>query len=244
VRGKNKLVLIALVLAVAVLVSGCGTVASNSAEAPRVIQAYGEAELTAAPDLARISLVIETRSNSALDAVEENARLANAVREALLDYGLSEDDLTTGNYNLYSYKEWYEGLPFGEEAPITYNATNEIVVTTKQLETVGEIIDLSVKAGANNVNYVSFELEDPQDLLMEALGLASGQARQKADAIAGGTGDEISGLQTIREERTDFMPYRYSDMAAQEGLGMGAPTPINPGDVTIRAAVVAEFLIK
>lgn len=242
--GKNKLVFIALALAVAVLVSGCGTVVSNSAETPRVIQAYGEAELTAAPDLARISLVIETRSSSAVDAVEENARLANAVRDSLLAFGLTEADLKTGSYNLYSYREWYEGLPFGEEAPMIYNATNEIVVTTKQLESVGEIIDLGVKAGANNVYYINFELEDPQDLMMEALGLAAGQARQKADAIAGGTGDTISGLQTIREERTDFMPYRYSDMAAQEGLGMGAPTPISPGDVTIRAAVVAEFLVK
>jgi uncharacterized protein len=233
--GKSRLVIIALVIVVTVLVSGCGTVVSDSAEIPRVIQAYGEAELSAAPDLARISLVIETRSSSAVDAVEENARLANAVQETLLDFGLDETDLKTGSYNLYSYREWHEGLPFGEEGPLIYTATNEIVVTTKQLETVGEIIDLGVRAGANNVYYINFELEDPQDLLMEALGMAAGQARQKADAIAGGTGDKISGLQTIREERTDSMPYRYSDMAAQESLGMGAPTPINPGDVTVRA---------
>ncbi|OPL09066.1 MAG: hypothetical protein AVO34_13850 [Firmicutes bacterium ML8_F2] len=239
-------VIITLILSVTLLLSGCGGAQVNTtpAESARVIQTVGEAELKAPPDLATISLAIETRSNSASDAVEENAMLANAVHEALLKYGLSEDDIKTGSYSLYSYRDWYEERPMGGTEIITYQVTNEIIIKTGSLDAVGEIIDLAVKAGANNIKYVNFELKDPQDLLMQALGAATVQAQRKAEAIAESTGDTITGLQRIREERTDYLPFRHEDMILQEDLGMGMATPIIPDDVVVRATVIAEYLIK
>ncbi len=230
----------ALAMLIVIAVSGCGTqtnVVTN--EMVQVIQTYGEAEIKADPNLARIGITIETRGGEAETAVTENARLANAVVEALKKFGLAEEDIRTGSYNLYSYREWHEELPEKEQL-ITYQVNNEIVVTTTRLEEVGEIIDRAVKAGANNINYINFELENPLELQMQALKLATEQAANKAEAIADSAGKKISGLYRIREERTDYMPYIFKQEDAAD-MGMGAATPVMPDKVAVRAVVTAEF---
>jgi len=200
---KKMMVAIALLVLVVFVVSGCGTRVNPGANGePRLIQTYGEAEVKAEPDLARIGLAIETRSDSAEQAVEENARLANAVFEALKDFGLDEEEIKTGSYQLYSYREWLGDRPDGEGV-ITYQASNEVIVSTSRIEEVGEMIDLAVKAGANNINFINFELENPQELQLEALKAATEQAEKKAEAIADSAGEKISGLYRIREERTE-----------------------------------------
>ena len=239
--NKYKLVIIVtIVLIVLFVVSGCGTQVNTGANGePRLIQTYGEAEVAAEPDLVRIGLAIETRSSSAEQAVEENARLANAVLEALKGFGLTEDEIQTGTYQLYSYREWYDERPAGEGS-ITYQAVNEVIVHTNRVEEVGEMIDLAVRAGANNINFINFELENPQELQLQALQAATNQAEMKADAIAESAGEKISGLYRIREERTDYMPYMVRQEMAED-MAMEAPTPIAPGEVTVKAAVTAEF---
>ena len=239
--SRNRLLVLVSILMLAVFaVGGCGTqVNTGMAEEPKVIQTYGEAEVKSEPDLVRISLGIETRSDSAEQAVEENARLANAVFEALKGFGLTEDEVKTGYYQLYSYREWFDERPTGEEA-ITYQAINEVIVSTNRIEEVGDMIDIAVRAGANNINFINFELENPQALQLRALQAATEQAEMKAGAIAESTGERISGLYRIREERTDYMPFIARQEMADD-TGMGSTTPIAPDDVTVKAMVVAEF---
>jgi uncharacterized protein len=238
--NRKWIITVALIVVVLFAATGCGTqtnVVTN--EMPQIIQTYGEAEVKAEPDLARIGIAVETRGSEAEAAVEENARLANAVIEALKDFGLAEEEIKTGSYNLYSYREWYDERPEGEQV-ITYQVTNEIVVTTTRLVEVGEIIDLAVKAGANNINYINFELKNPQELQLQALKLATEQASEKAKAIAESSGEKISGLYRIREERTEYMPFVYRQEVAAD-MGMGAATPIMSDEVVVRAMVTAEF---
>lgn len=238
---KKLIVAVALTLLVVFVVSGCGSQTSVvTSDMPQIIQTYGEAEVKAEPDLARISLAIETRSNSAEQAVEENARLANAVFEALSGFGLTEDEIKTGSYQLYSYREWFEERLSSEEL-ITYQVSNEVVVSTSRIDEVGEIIDLAIRSGANNINYINFELENPQELQLQALKTATEQAKKKAEAIAESADERISGLFRIQEERTEYIPFVVRQDGLAEEAAMGAPTPITPDEVTVKAMVKAEF---
>ncbi len=261
-RKATKLTLIiAVVIITAIILSGCTEEqAKGNNNGEQVIQTYGEAEVTAEPDLARISFEVETYSRSADEAVAENAELANQVREALLDFGLSEDEIRTGSYRLRSRRERPQEIrepvrpepdaveePYIEEErdveeEIYYQASNEIMVNTSDLDQVGELIDTAVRAGVNKVNYISFDLEDPQQLKMQALEKAVEQASQKAEAIADSAGKSVTDLYSIIEERTDYTPYRAAREVAEEALEADvAPTPIEPQEVEVRAAVTAKF---
>ena len=246
-QTKNVLFAITIVLILAMPLSGYAQsqISPAVSVAQKMIQTYGEAELTSQPDLAQISLSIETHSKLADDAVEENARIANAVRQALLDFGLSKDNLKTGSYRLRSYRELSRENPDIEKELLYYQATNEIIVSTAQLDKVGEIIDLMVISGANNINYISFELRDPQDLMIHALEMATQQAYRKAKAIAESIGEAIETVHSIREEKTDYTPYRFqSNMLQREMTVSALPTPISPDEVTVRATVITEFSLK
>ncbi len=211
-------------------------------ERVKIIQTYGEAEITAQPDLAKISISIITKNQLASKAVEENAQLANTVLKTLLDFGLTEEEMKTSSYRLHSYREWVKVGPQTEEEQIYYQATNEILIQTIQLDTVGNIIDLAVNAGANSINYINFELRDPQKFMLQALTAATTQAQSKAEAIAKGAGVIIKQLYSIKEERTFYAPYRFQDTVLQAEMARSVPpTPITPDSVVIRATVIAEF---
>lgn len=211
----------------------------------RIIQTYGESEIAAKPDLAKISIAVETKSRLANDAVEENSRIATMVINALLDFGLLENDIKTGSYRLHSYRELPGENPNIKEESVFYQAYNEIIVLTTQLDTVGELIDLAVISGANNINYISFELKDPQILMMQALQMATKQAYLKAESIAESTGETIKELYSIREEKTGYTPVRFGDSMIQREVALSiAPTPISPDDVMVRASVMAEFSLN
>jgi uncharacterized protein YggE len=226
-----------VVMALLFNIAACAAV-----EEQRTIQTYGEAEITAQPDLVKISISIETHSKSASEAAEENAILANSVLKELYEFGLLEENIKTSSYRLNSYRKWEKEDSKNEQEQVYFQAVNEIIIQTIQLDKTGNIIDLAVKAGANNINYINFELKDPTALMLQALTMATEHARSKADAIARGAGLTIKQLFNVREERTSYAPYRSQNaMLSREMVLDTAPTPISPDEVIIRATVVAEF---
>lgn len=220
----------------------CMTVFSANEE-NRIIQTYGEAEISAQPDLVKLSLSIETQSKLAKEAVEENARLANNVLTALMDFGISKENIKTSSYSLNSYRKWENKGSENEQELIYYQSFNEIIINTPDIEKVGKILDLAVQAGANNINYINFELNDPQELMLLALTRATEQAHIKAKAIAHGAGIEIKGLYSIREQRSSYAPFRFQDaMFARDMVAAASPTPISAGSVIINASILADFI--
>ena len=214
----------------------------SAAEEQRIIQTYGEAEITAQPDLVKISISIETHSKSASEAAEENAILANSVLKELYEFGLLKEDIKTSSYRLNSYRKWEKEDSKNEQEQLYFQAINEIIIQTIQLDKTGNIIDLAVKAGANNINYINFELKDPQGLVLQALAMATEHAHSKAEAIALGAKVGIKQLHSVKEERSSYTPYRSQNAMLSREMVLGAaPTPITPDEVIIRATVLAEF---
>jgi uncharacterized protein YggE len=78
--------------------------------------------------------------------------------------------------------------------------------------------------------------------MIQALAMATQQASRKAKAIAESINESIAKLYSVREERTAYTPFRFQENALQRGMAADTgPTPITPGEVTVRATVIAEF---
>lgn len=219
------------------------TAEANAGADYGIISVYGEAVITAQPDSARAVLAVETTHEQAKTAAQENARLTNAVLEALKKAGLDEEQLKTSGYRLYSYMEPSD--PQNKEKHVTkYRAYNELDISLSDLNEVGTVVDIAIQAGANRVVSVVFELKDAEALKLQALQYATGQAKAKAAAIAQSAGITIRGIKVIHEEMTGYSPYRASmeDSNFKEMAGGGAaPTPILPDDVEVMARVKAEY---
>lgn len=232
---RTSLLLVVMLLLIAGS-AGAATIPELSGR----LQVTGNAVITGTPDLALINLGVETSSRSAEVAVAENAERMESVLEALKALGLEQSAITTSGFNVYSYSDTY-GRSVDEEVTTTYHVRNGITITTKNLEDVGLIVDTAVKAGANQVQNVAFDIADKQEMQLQALAVAIEQALAKANVMAQSSGETIGGIVRIDEEYGTYVAKSESVQMMAVGFDRGAQTSINPGEIEVKARVTMEF---
>lgn len=204
-----------------------------------IIRVTGNSIISAAPDVAYITLGIETRDRSAETASAQNSQIMSEIMKNLIEFGLKDNEITTSGYYIYSYQESDR-----TQEPIdyyyVYNVRNQVNVKVTDLENVGTIIDLAIKAGANQVQGINFDIKNKEDMQLNALKNATRQAREKADAIAEAAGVTIKNIFSISEQTESYVPYA-EEVMYRAASSILTDTPINPGDVEVKARVVMEF---
>lgn len=232
---------ISLCLVVVLVLSVGSAMAAAVPEQSGRLQVTGNAVITAAPDLARITLGVETSSTSAEEAVSENAQRMDSVLAALRALGVEQSAMTTSGYNVYSYDNTFGRSTPAEEITTTYHVQNGITITTENLDEVGLIVDTAVKAGANQVRNVTFDIADKQDMQLQALQVAIEQALTKANVMAQSAGETIGGIVSIDEEYGTYVAKSEAMPMMAVGFDGGAQTSINPGEIEVTARVTMEF---
>jgi uncharacterized protein YggE len=202
------------------------------------VQVSGSAIVTGTPDVACITLGVETKDASAEVAAQDNANRMAKVLAALKALGLTDKELTTTGYNVYSSTQVLHRGTADEVTTTTYHVQNRLNIATKDLDGVGQIIDAAVKAGANQVQGVRFDIEDKQEMQLQALQSAVEQAMTKARVMAGSAGIALGGLSTMSESYSSYAPMMSTMALRADGA---AGTAINPGDVEVSATVNLNF---
>lgn len=201
-----------------------------AAQTPRTVRASGEAVVSVRPDMARVTVGVETQAATAQEAAAQNAttteNVLTAVRAVLGSGGTTE---TVS----YSINPTYRGQP----AVLTgYTVTNLIEATTFDMSSVGRIIDAASGAGANRIQGLRFGIRDADPVERQALTAAARQARGHAEAIAAGLGGR-AGAVISAQESSVVRPLTENRV----GVTAGAPTPIETGLVEVRASVTVEM---
>jgi hypothetical protein len=203
------------------------------------VVAHGEATVRRAPDRAFVDLAVETRAQSPKEASTRNASLMTTVQQKIRGLGLAEDAVQTRGYQLNPEFDYVNG----KQVLRGYTARNQIEVRVDKLEQLGEVIDTAIAAGATNAGSIRFDLREREPLEREALKLAVADARARAEAAAAGAGATLSRVLKIEEGvRPEFpppMPY-LARMEAKQDVA----TPIQPGEIEIRATVTLTVELK
>lgn len=217
------------------------------AQPQNAISVQGSTEFDVAPDLAKIRFRIETQSTTAQDAQVRNREIGSAVTAALSKAGVRQNELQTADYRVERIQEWDStGQKMVDKG---YRVSNIFVVSTKNLQGIGTILDAGIQAGANNVESLSFELSDgkQKEVKTEALRKATMNAREKADALADGAGVRLGKVLTLSENSYYAQPFYRGDVMMAKAEGMGAPeippTAISPQDVHVSAQVSVTYEI-
>jgi uncharacterized protein len=121
------------------------------------LSAYGETRV--APDMATITLGVQTDAPTAADALKANGARMNQVMAALKKAGIAERDIQTSNLNLNAQYAYEQNQP---PRLTGYQASNQVTITVRDLTKLGATVDATVGAGANTVNGISFGLANPQ----------------------------------------------------------------------------------
>ena len=204
------------------------------------IEVAAEARVEAPPDLALLDFGVVTQAETAAAASAENAKRMEAVLAATRKVAGKDARITTGNYAI---RPVYAAQREPGSPRITgYEVSNVLHLRTAALPRVSEVIDAAVRAGANQVQRLVFTLADDQTAQREALRNAVAKARGDAEAIAAALGAKLGAIQSVVEQDAGGVRplARQVFAAAPESA---AATPIEPGQVEIRARVVLKVEI-
>lgn len=209
-----------------------------------VVSGTGDVEI--APDLAEISLAVDTQEPTARAAGDANARAMERVIQALVAAGVPREDIETRGYTIFPE---YTHRPDAEPQIRGYRATNMVVVKTSKLDRVGSLIDTALQGGANRVDGVIFSLRDPAMAESAALKEAVGRARRSAEAMAEALGVRLGQVLQASSMANHSRPVPIMAMGmGKERMEMGdaaavAP-PIQPGLQTVTALVTVIYQIE
>jgi uncharacterized protein len=208
----------------------------------RTIEVTGSGEAHVAPDVASLNLAIETHAATAQQSAGQNAALAQKVVDALTTKLQGKGKVWTGGYSLYP--EYNEPRPNEKPVVTGYRAENSITVETGEIGLLGGLIDTAIDAGANRINFLNFTLRDESQARSQAIALAAKDAQAQAASLAKSLGVTLGPVikaTTVAETGpAPVMQMRAMAMSAS----MGAPTPVQPNEVTVPATVSITYEIQ
>ncbi len=215
---------------------------ARAAEMPlsNAIEVTAEARVDVAPDLALLDFGVVTQADSAAAASAENAKRMEAVLAAVRKVSAKDARVSTGNYAIRPvYAPQREA---GSPRITGYEVSNVVHLRTSALGSVSEVIDAAVRAGANQVQRLAFALADDEAAQRQALRNAAVKARGDAQAIAAALDLKLGAVQSVVEQDLGVVRplARQAFAAAAES---GPATPIEPGQVEVRARVVLRIEI-
>lgn len=208
------------------------------------VSSTGTAKIEVLPDFVVVYFSVDTKGASAKEASDKNAEIVGKMKSSLLAAGISEDEIKTQSFSVNPNYDYYNG---GQRI-IGYSASHslKVEISVDEKEKIGSVIDAGIGAGAG-ISYINYELSDENQkkYKVEAIKMATEDARTKAEALAEGSGNKLGSLISISSSEFDYRPWlAASEDAVKGNSGAEIATSITPSEQEISASVTAMFRIK
>jgi uncharacterized protein YggE len=226
----------ALPLALALLCASSASAQTALADTPSIVT-QGEASLRATPDLAWVSMAVEGRAGKAASAQQKAAQAMTALQTALQSLSIPAAAIKTTGYSL--------AREYGNTGD--YVARNQIEIRVDDFDKLSAVIDSAGVSGAASMTGLRFDVKDRANLEMQALSAAVKDALARADAMARGAGKQVGPILKVQEQRMAQPIGRTVTAMAGGGGGRGGagvPTPVESGEIEIRALVTMTVAIR
>jgi uncharacterized protein YggE len=212
----------------------------------RTITVNSDGTVKVVPDIVMVEIEISTEKPSSQEAVSVNAVDAQNVVTAVKALGESDLQIETTGYSLQPLYNYIENKP-----PViyAYSASTTLLVTTKKLGKIGDIISTAVGSGAGNISSISYDLSDEvkKEAKNEALANAVKDANNKADAIAKALAVDILEIFSVNEAGTTYpgpIMYESTDsLKASAAAGAASPV-ILPKELEVTANISIIYVFK
>jgi uncharacterized protein YggE len=177
-------------------------------------------------------------------AYATGSRLSNAIVKALTAAGVPSDAIQSENQNVAPVQEYQiDKLTPAEKAQRKFQVVQSWTVRTPA-DNAAKILDLAVKAGANQSGQIDWSLKDENTPQAEAAGKALQRARTVASEMAKGLSVKLGALIYASNETQAEPPRPLMQAMAKSAAAAPAPLAINPRQIEKSATVYAVFAIE
>lgn len=221
------------------------------------ITVSGEGTVYAVPDIAVLSVGVRSQEKTLKSAQNENTKKYNGIVEFLKANGVDVKDIKTTYYNVnpqYQYdnrpcpllRDALYPCPPPEPPKIAgYEVSSTLEVKVRNLDSVGNILDGVVSAGANEVNGPSFSIDDENKLKEEAKKIAIEKAKESAKKLSRDLGVNLIKI-TGFSESGGYPPIYYARAlgVAEKADIASSPPSIEPGQNEVRVTVTVTYEVR
>ncbi len=240
----------------------------NTCDKDRNIHVTGTAVVNVIPDRALIQLGVQSNGRTPREVQARNADTISYVIKSLKGLGVEAKDISTDRYIIQPLYEDWDSLRIKG-----YRIFNVISITMRDVSKTSEAIAVAFDAGANQVVNVEFYTSELRKYRDQAREMAITAAREKATALAKGSGADIGCVLNINENSWSYFNgwrgwswwYGYGGgnnqaLWTQNAVQNAAPSggsgssggessssgdsPVNAGQISIQAQVDATFALK
>lgn len=206
---------------------------------PRTLTMTGQGEVKAAPDQVSVSAGVTTSAPTAAAALATNTRQMATVFAALTRLGVADKNIQTTNF---SVSPQYAGGANNEPPRLTgYQVNNEVQLLLTDVSKLGAALDALVSAGANQMNGITFSIQDPAPLLTRARADAVADATARAQTYAKAAGVTLGPIQSISEGgEAAPRPVMYAPMM----LRASKAVPVAAGQQSVSADVTIIWALQ
>lgn len=204
------------------------------------LSVVGEGKVEIVPDTASITVGITVNNASTVEAAESEVnKINNNIIASLKDLGIAAEDIQTSNYSIrpnYGYDDRTQQID-------GFNAEASVTIKTQQIDLAPQVVSRATEAGANQVNGISYSVDDPAKFREEARTAAIENAKQQAEKLASELGIKLGKVTNIVESSAGSPePYfKTSMMAADLSIAESAPAEFEPGTQTVSSTVTLYF---
>ena len=222
-----------------VAVLGFAVLVAQGCSRPKTVKTTGTAELKVSPDQAVIQLGVERQSASAKSAKSAVTDTSRKILASLKGLGVEDKDIQTEYLYLQPMIDYRHGLRI-----TNFTAEQSLSVKLRDLSKLDDVIDAVVLAGANRIAGIEYRSSELRKYKDQARDAAAKAAREKADALAKGLGNQIGKTYSIEEVQQSEGYYGVlgglaANTAMEETRSRGPSTA--PGELTVKASVIVAF---
>lgn len=205
----------------------------------------GEGILFKPADQLQITLGVVTQDVDPQKALTMNNEQMTHLIDSVSKVGLSRSEYQTGQFYIQPiYTQPPRDIPPDWHQKIShYEVSNNLQIKTQHLDLAGQLISAAAQAGANKISDIQFTVQDPRLYHAEAIEVAAKNAMSDAAVLAKATGVSIVGVRSVVLDHNQSRPFPMMAKANFDSYG-GESTPIEAGDVEVRAAVDIVFEIS
>jgi uncharacterized protein len=202
------------------------------------ITTKGEASTEVAPDIATISLAVDTERPKAADAARDNSRAVQAMIGEIKAQGIEAKDINTLSVTLTPiYDEVRDASGYVTKRTLRgYTAHDSLSVRVREIEKAGALAGQLMDKGANRLEGIEFDYTQKEAKFDALRGDAVRDALRKANSYVNGLGLKLGRVLEIATQAPSPRPTAMS-AGIRATSEAAPPVPVEPGSEVLRTEV-------
>lgn len=204
-----------------------------------VVSLSGVGEILAVPDMATIRTGVVMTARTAKEALAANTERMSAVLSTISSAGVEDRDVTTGSFEVSPVYDYSSSQP----VLTGYQVRNNVVVTVRELDDIGAILDAVVSSGSNQVDSLTYDFSNRVELEDQARRAAVDDVKRKLRIYTDAAGVAVVRLLSLDEAGNYAAPQVMAMSARAESFSGGAPVPMSTGERSVTVTVNTRYQI-